>query len=101
MSEGTDVVSRACSTIESIVASSHQLDLLLTDVSSNAQEQRVGVSRIGQSLIQLDQMTQNNAVLVNQTASATSAMRNQAHALVNQVARYQLVRHRLAATPES
>ncbi|MEE9334607.1 MAG: methyl-accepting chemotaxis protein [Granulosicoccaceae bacterium] len=91
VADGAAVVSHASTIINSIVESSHQVDNLLQDVSVSAEEQSVGVSQIGQALTQLDKMTQNNAALVNQTAAATKAVRQQATTLVSEVAQYKLL----------
>jgi methyl-accepting chemotaxis protein len=87
---GTGVVRKAGATIEEIVASSQRVDQLLGAVATGAREQSAGVGEIGRSVQELDRMTQQNAALVEQTAAAATAMREQAQTLVAEVARFRI-----------
>jgi len=87
---GTAVVRKAGTTIEDIVTSSQRVDQLLGDVAHGAREQSMGVGQIGQAVQELDRMTQQNAAMVEETAAAATAMKNQAHSLANEVARFKL-----------
>jgi methyl-accepting chemotaxis protein len=87
---GTGVVRKAGATIEEIVASSQRVDQLLGTVATGAREQSAGVGEIGRSVQELDRMTQQNAALVEQTAAAATAMREQAQTLVAEVARFRI-----------
>lgn len=85
---GSAVVQRACTAIEQIVDSSHQVDKLLGDIANSAREQSVGVNDIGVAVHELDSMTQQNAALVEQTVAAARDMREQATALAGEVDRF-------------
>ncbi len=87
---GTQVVCSAGTTIEQIVASSRRVDQLLSEVATGAREQSQGVAQIGQAVQELDRMTQQNAALVQQTAAAAGAMKEQAHTLAQEVARFKM-----------
>ena len=87
---GTTLVRGAGATIEQIVASSQKVDRLLGEVSTGAREQSLGVGQIGQAVQELDRMTQQNAALVEQTAAAATAMKDQAHTLAEEVARFKM-----------
>ncbi|MBT9487403.1 MAG: cache domain-containing protein [Rubrivivax sp.] len=87
---GTAVVRRAGTAIENIVASSTRVNALLGDVSTGTREQSSGIGEVGGAVQELDRMTQQNAALVEQTAAAASAMRDQADTLAREVARFQL-----------
>ena len=93
---GTGLVRRAGGTIEQIVASSRQVSQLLSEVATGAREQSQGVSQIGQAVTELDRMTQQNAALVEQTAAAAAAMKDQAADLASEVARFRLPARSLA-----
>ncbi len=88
--QGAEVVRKAGTTIAEIVASSERVKSLLADVSSGVREQSIGMARIGQAVNDLDGMTQQNAALVEQTAAASSAMRDRASSLSVEVARFRL-----------
>jgi len=94
---GVTVVRSAGTTIEEIVASSRRVNDLLTEVATGTREQTLGIGQIGSAVQDLDRMTQQNAALVEQTAAASSAMRDQAHALAGEVARFRVP----AAAPQA
>ena len=87
---GAGIVRKAGATIEEIVASSNRVDQLLGEVATGARDQSLGIGQIGQAVHELDQMTQQNARLVAQTATAAAAMKDQARTLSAELARFQL-----------
>ncbi|MBL8363233.1 MAG: cache domain-containing protein [Rubrivivax sp.] len=87
---GAEIVRRAGSTIETIVASARRVDELLGEVATAADEQNQGVAQVGRAVQDLDRMTQQNAALVEQTAAASAALKDQAHALAAEVERFKL-----------
>ncbi len=87
---GTEIVKKAGTTIEEIVDSSQKVDRLLGEISVSAREQSQGVAQIGQAVNELDRMTQQNAALVEQTASAAASLNDQALALVQTISKYQV-----------
>jgi methyl-accepting chemotaxis protein len=87
---GTQVVRKAGETIQEIVSASTRVNALLDEVSTGAREQNLGIGQIGAAVQELDRVTQQNAALVEQTAAASSAMRDQATALAAEVARFKL-----------
>ena len=82
---GSRIVSDAGSTMGEIVASTEQVGGLLQNISAGAREQASGISQIAKAIHELDQMTQQNAALVEQTAAASDAMREQAQRLATAV----------------
>ncbi|MDE2372492.1 MAG: cache domain-containing protein [Burkholderiales bacterium] len=87
---GTGIVRKAGAAIEQIVASSQRVDQLLGEVATGAREQNLGIGQIGLAVQELDRMTQQNAALVEQTAGAASAMKEQAQVLFSEVARFKM-----------
>jgi methyl-accepting chemotaxis protein len=87
---GTGIVKKAGITMEDIVASSQRMNQLLGEVATGAREQNLGISQIGQAVQELDRMTQQNAALVEETAAAASAMKDQALTLAQEVSRFRL-----------
>ena len=87
---GTSIVRRAGATIDEIVTSSGRVNHLLGEVATAAREQSLGIGQIGQAVHELDQMTQQNAALVEQTAGAAAAMRDQARTLAEEVSRFRI-----------
>ncbi|HJV50012.1 MAG TPA: methyl-accepting chemotaxis protein, partial [Noviherbaspirillum sp.] len=87
---GTTTVQKAGATMEEIVASSHRVDQLLGEIAGGAHQQTAGIGQVGLAVQDLDRMTQQNAALVEQTAAAAAAMKDQADALAQEVARFKL-----------
>ncbi len=87
---GTGVVREAGDRIEQIVASSQRVNQLLNEIASGAREQSAGIGQIDQAVQELDGMTQQNATLVEQTATAAAALRDRAHVLAGLVRRFRL-----------
>jgi len=96
---GAAVVQRAAGTIGQIVESSRRVDALLGEISTSAREQSQGIGQIGEAVGELDRMTQQNAALVEQTAAAAAAMKDQASALAGEVARFRIPADARAEAP--
>jgi methyl-accepting chemotaxis protein len=87
---GTRVAQGAGDTMAELVTNAQRINGLLAEVSQAATEQSAGVSSVGASVQRLDQMTQQNAALVEQTAAAASSLRDQAVDLAGEVATFKL-----------
>ena len=87
---GARTANQAGVAIEEVLASSQRANDLLGEIANGAREQSVGVDQIGKAVQHLDSMTQDNAVMVQETVSATDAMKNLAERLANEVARFRL-----------
>jgi len=87
---GTLVVRKAGTAMHEIVAASQRVSELLGEAATGAREQSRDIGQVGQAVVQLDQVTQRNAALVEQTASAAADMRELAHLLAEEVARYRM-----------
>ncbi len=58
---------------------------LIAEISSSTSEQSVGVEQVDRAVIDLDNITQQNAALVEQSAAASESLRQQATSLVDAV----------------
>ena len=87
---GAGVVRKAGASIEDTVDSSRRVDALLGSVATGAREQSQGIAQIGAAVQELDRMTQQNAALVEETAAAAAAMKEQALVLAGEVARFRM-----------
>jgi methyl-accepting chemotaxis protein len=70
--------------MEEIVASARRVTDIMGEISVARQEQTSGIDQINQAIPQMDQVTQQNAALVEQAAAAAS-MQEQAGRLVQTV----------------
>ena len=87
---GTQTVRRAAGTIQNIVEESRKVDGLLAEVANGSREQSQGIQQIGTAVQQLQQNTEQNAGLVEQTAAAAASMKQLADALSDEVSRFRL-----------
>ena len=82
---GTQLVAEAGSTIGEIVDNAQKISAFVTDITTAAQEQSDGIGQVNTAVGQLDQMTQQNAALVEQSAAAAQSLREQATRLADAV----------------
>ena len=87
---GSAVVDAAGAKMAGIVQASQRVNGLLSEIANGTREQSQGIVQIGQAVNELDRMTQKNAALVEQTAAASSAMKQQASALAAAVDRFRM-----------
>ncbi len=83
---GTRLVSEAGTTMTELVGSVQALSELVGEISAATGEQSQGLRQVNGAVNELDQMTQQNAALVEQSAAAAESLREQAAALVQAVA---------------
>ncbi|MCX7659605.1 MAG: methyl-accepting chemotaxis protein, partial [Caldimonas manganoxidans] len=94
---GSKLVQDAGATMNEIVASVRRVSDIIGEISAAASEQNDGISQINAAVGQLDQMTQQNAALVEQSAAAAASLREQAQRLAQVVATFRLQTHSAAA----
>ena len=78
---GTKLVEQAGSTMNEVVSSIKQVTDIVGEISAATQEQNDGIAQVHQSITQMDETTQQNSALVEQTAAAAQTLRDQADAL--------------------
>jgi methyl-accepting chemotaxis protein len=87
---GTRLVADAGSTMTEIVASVQRVTDVLGAISAGSAEQSEGIGRVNGAVTQLDQMTQQNAALVEQSAAAAGSLNEQATKLTQAVSVFRL-----------
>ncbi len=90
VAQGTQLVDEAGSTMTEIVQAIERVSVIMGEISSASTEQSAGVAQIGEAVGQLDQTTQQNAALVEESAAAAESLRAQADRLVQAVAVFRL-----------
>jgi len=90
--QGSALVDRAGHTMDEVVAAIQDLARLMGEISSASAEQSAGLGQVGEAVSQMDQATQQNAALVEESAAAAISLRNQAERLVQSVAVFKLAR---------
>ena len=87
---GSALVTEAGSTIDGIVTSVQQVSSLITEVNTALREQASGIQLIDQAMSQLDQNTQQNAALAEESAAAVESVQHDTGALVRAVGQFKL-----------
>jgi methyl-accepting chemotaxis protein len=83
---GTRLVADAGSTMQELVGNVNRVSDVIGEISASTAEQTEHLAGVGQSMVQLDQMAQSNAALVEEGAAAAESLKDQAvklHALVS------------------
>jgi methyl-accepting chemotaxis protein len=87
---GTALVDRAGATMTEVVSAIRRVTDLMGEISAANDAQSSDVSQIGAAVMQMDQVTQQNAALVEEMAAAAGSLRSQAQELVQTVAVFKL-----------
>jgi methyl-accepting chemotaxis protein len=87
---GARLVDAAGSTMQEIVGSIELVTALMGEITLATQEQTEGISQVSQALQQMDEVTQQNASLVEEAAGAAGSLRTQAADLARLVSVFQL-----------
>lgn len=87
---GSQLVDKAGSTMSEVVNSIRRVTDIVGEISAASSEQSQGVAQVGEAVTQMDQTTQQNAALVEESAAAADSLRRQAQDLVDAVAVFQL-----------
>jgi len=101
---GSKLVNQAGSTMVEIVDSIRRVTDIMGEITAASNEQTAGIEQINQAITQMDEVTQQNAALVEEAAAASSALQDQAKSLAKLVSVFQLGAeqpgaHAAAATP--
>jgi methyl-accepting chemotaxis protein len=87
---GSRLVTHAGQTMTDIVSSVQRVSDIIGEITAAASEQSHGIGEVNTSVVQLDQMTQQNAALVEQSAAAAESLREQAERLADVVGTFKL-----------
>jgi hypothetical protein len=71
---------------------------IVGEISSASEEQRTGIEQVNQAVVQMDQVTQQNAALVEEASAAAQSMAEQARALGEAVAVFRIAETGLSAS---
>jgi methyl-accepting chemotaxis protein len=87
---GTKLVDQAGTTMNDVVESIKRVADIMGEISAATHEQTSGIEQINQAIMQMDQVTQQNASLVEEAAAASEAMQEQAKNLAQAVSVFKL-----------
>ena len=79
--EGVDLVNQAGSALTEIIASIQEVANVVREIASASSEQSGGIAQVNNALSQMDEITQQNSALVEQSAAAAKMLETQAAAM--------------------
>lgn len=85
VSDGSKQVAEAGHTMQEVVTQVNRVNDLMAEITVASKEQSLGISQVSQAVAQLDQMTQQNAAMVEQSSAAAASMGDQSRRLVDAV----------------
>lgn len=80
--EGGQLVGKAQQTMQEIMSSVKQVSDIVSEIALASKEQATGIHQVNQAISQMDEVTQQNAALVEQAAAASASLNEQAAQLV-------------------
>jgi methyl-accepting chemotaxis protein len=84
--EGTKLVGESGKALEEIVTAVQRVNDIISEIAAASAEQSAGIHQVNKAIAQMDEMTQQNAVLVEEVSSASQSMSVQAQALKEHIA---------------
>jgi methyl-accepting chemotaxis protein len=87
---GSKLVEQAGATMAEVVNSVKRVTDIVAEISSASEEQTTGIEQINHAITQMDQVTQQNAALVEEAAAAAASMQSQANSLAQLVSVFTL-----------
>jgi methyl-accepting chemotaxis protein len=87
---GSRLVANAGTTMEEIVNSVQRVTDVISEITAASSEQSQGITQVNSAVSELDQMTQQNAALVEQSAAAAASLKDQAIRLAQVVQAFRL-----------
>ncbi|MET0290961.1 MAG: methyl-accepting chemotaxis protein [Steroidobacteraceae bacterium] len=86
--EGSALVTQSGLTLDQIVAAVKKVTDIVAEIAAASHEQSAGIDQVNKAIMQLDELTQQNAALVEQASAASQAMAEQARGLNANMSRY-------------
>ncbi len=87
---GSRLVKDAGNSMNEILTSVQRVSDIIGEISAASTEQSQGIGQVNQAVTQLDQMTQQNAALVEESAAAAESLKDQAARLAQAVSAFKL-----------
>ncbi len=88
--EGSQLVTQSGATLDQIVAAVKKVGDIVAEIAAASGEQSTGIEEVNKAVMQLDELTQQNAALVEQATAASQSMAEQAQGLAELMLRYQV-----------
>ena len=90
VSEGSELVNQSGETLQQIVTSVKKVSDIVAEIAASSLEQSAGIEQVNKAVMQLDELTQQNAALVEEASAASQSMADQARGLNGTLSRYRV-----------
>lgn len=97
VADGTQQVALSGKTLDAIVENVHKVGDIISQIAAASGEQSSGIEQVNLAVSEMDNMTQQNASLVEESAAASHSLEEQARALKREVAYFRLANDAVAA----
>ncbi len=87
---GIVLTDNAGNIMQQIIDSVSQVTMIMHDISNASREQSVGINQVNQAIVNIDEVTQQNAALVEQAAAATATLEEHANVLMQSLTLFKL-----------
>ncbi|HEX3379538.1 MAG TPA: methyl-accepting chemotaxis protein [Paraburkholderia sp.] len=87
---GSTLVERAGAAMRHVSASISRVTQMMAEISASSLEQSTGIEQVNQAVVQMDEMTQQNAALVEQAAAAAASLHQQTEQLKQAVSVFEI-----------
>jgi methyl-accepting chemotaxis protein len=99
--DGSVLVTQSGQTLEKIVASVKKVSDIVAEIAAASREQSSGIEQVNRAVMQMDELTQQNAALVEEATAASQAMAEQVRGLNEMLARFQVGVAEITAMPSA
>jgi methyl-accepting chemotaxis protein len=90
VAEGSRVVSDSGATFEQVVVSVKKVSDIIAGIADASADQASGIEHVGNAVAKMDELTQQNAALVEEAAAASQTLAEQSNGLRTMMNRYQV-----------
>lgn len=88
VAQGSLLADNAGATMTEMLQATRRVQNILGEISAASREQSSGISQVGEAVMKIDHVTQQNAALVEEIAASASSLKMQAAELVGQMAQF-------------
>jgi methyl-accepting chemotaxis protein len=88
--DGSGLVTQSGRTLSEIVASVKKVSNIVAEIAAASREQSSGIEQVNRAVVQMDELTQQNAALVEEATAASRSMGDQVRELNDMLGRYEL-----------
>jgi methyl-accepting chemotaxis protein len=87
---GSRLVAQAGTTMTEVVDSVQKVSSIMAEITAANREQSAGIEKVNYSVVRMDEVTQQNAAMVEEAASAAQSMQNEADHLAQSISVFKL-----------